>query len=128
VACADEAEMLTVIESLEGQLTGTMLIEADELTHYSKHFVALKNVVGRVIFNGVPTGVEVATSMNHGGPYPATTDSRFSAVGADAIKRFARPVSYQNCPLSLLPSALRNENPTGIYRRVNGEISNGSIH
>ncbi|MFT5820895.1 MAG: alpha-ketoglutaric semialdehyde dehydrogenase [Crocinitomix sp.] len=127
VACKDEAEMLAVIHSLEGQLTGTMIIDKDELSNFSEHFIALKSVVGRVIFNGVPTGVEVATAMNHGGPFPATTDSRYSAVGADAIKRFARPVSYQNCPPSLLPIALQNKNAQGIYRKLNGLFTNDSI-
>ncbi len=127
VACESADEMLAVIRSFEGQLTGTMIIENEELNNYGAHFKALKNAVGRIIFNGVPTGVEVATSMNHGGPFPATTDSRYSAVGADAIKRFARPVSYQNCPSSLLPLPLQNENLNGIYRKVNGELSNASI-
>jgi len=76
---------------------------------------------GRLILNGVPTGVEVCHSMHHGGPYPASTDSRFTSVGADAIRRFARPLCYQNWPDNLLPPQLQNANPLGIVRFVQGE-------
>jgi NADP-dependent aldehyde dehydrogenase len=76
---------------------------------------------GRLIINGVPTGVEVCPAMQHGGPFPATTDTRFSSVGADAIKRFVRPVSFQNFPDSLLPEELKDGNPLGIWRMVNSE-------
>ena len=76
----------------------------------------LKEKAGRLIINGVPTGVEVVPSQNHGGPYPATTDSRFTAVGPDSIKRFARPVSFQNFPDALLPDELKEQNPLNIWR------------
>jgi NADP-dependent aldehyde dehydrogenase len=82
---------------------------------------------GRFIFNGVPTGVEVALAMHHGGPYPATTDSRFTAVGADGIKRFARPVSFQNWPDQLLPDELKNENPLQLWRTVNNVLTREAI-
>ena len=82
---------------------------------------------GRVIFNGVPTGVEVVASMQHGGPYPATTDSRFTSVGEDGIRRFVRPVAYQNYPNALLPEALKNENTGGYWRLVNGDWNNKAI-
>lgn len=87
----------------------------------------VKNACGRLILNGVPTGVEVCLSMQHGGPFPATTDARFTSVGADGIKRFARPVAFQNWANNLLPDELKNENPLGIYRAVNSELSKEKI-
>ena len=83
----------------------------------------LENKVGRLIFNGFPTGVEVCASMHHGGPYPATTDSRSTSVGTAAIYRFARPVAYQNFPQALLPVELQDANPRGIWRLVDGEMT-----
>lgn len=83
---------------------------------------ALQNRVGRIIFNGVPTGVEVCPSMVHGGPYPASTDSRFTAVGIHSIKRWVRPFSYQNWPNELLPDELKDENPLQIQRTINGKL------
>jgi alpha-ketoglutaric semialdehyde dehydrogenase len=80
-----------------------------------------------MILNGVPTGVEVCLSMQHGGPYPATTDARFTSVGADGIKRFARPVAYQSWSNQLLPEELKNANPLNIYRTVNNELTKGKI-
>ena len=84
-------------------------------------------MVGRLIFNGVPTGVEVCYAMQHGGPYPSTTDSRFTSVGVDAIKRFVRPVAFQDAPDAYLPDELKDENPLKIWRRVNGELSKESV-
>jgi NADP-dependent aldehyde dehydrogenase len=78
------------------------------------------SIAGRVLLNGVPTGVDVCASMVHGGPYPATTDSRFTAVGINAVKRWVRPVCYQNCPDHLLPDALKESNPLQIKRMVDG--------
>jgi NADP-dependent aldehyde dehydrogenase len=80
----------------------------------------LEQKVGRVLFNGYPTGVEVCDAMVHGGPYPATSDARGTSVGSLAIERFLRPVCYQNCPDALLPDALKNANPLGIARLVDG--------
>jgi NADP-dependent aldehyde dehydrogenase len=88
---------------------------------------ALKNICGRLILNSVPTGVEVCLAMHHGGPFPASTDSRFTSVGADAIKRFARPISFQNWPENLLPEELQNNNPLNIWRTVNNEPGNKKI-
>ncbi|HTM93789.1 MAG TPA: hypothetical protein VL095_15310, partial [Flavisolibacter sp.] len=87
----------------------------------------LKDKCGRFVLNGVPTGVEVALSMHHGGPYPATTDSRFTAVGADGIKRFARPVCFQNWSNELLPQELKNENPLNLWRTVNNELTRDPV-
>ena len=123
VVCADAVEMLNVINSLEGQLTGTVIGDAMDLQYFDIHYKTLITKVGRMIFNGVPTGVEVVGSMHHGGPFPATSNSYFTAVGTDAIRRFLRPVVYQNCPNELLPLALQNKNVLGIYRRINGELS-----
>ncbi len=120
VECEDETQLEMVINHLEGQLTGTIIASKDELSRLSNIVLALQDRVGRIIFNGVPTGVEVCPSMQHGGPYPASTDSRFTAVGVDSIKRWARPFSFQDWPNNLLPEALRNENPLGINRVVNG--------
>ncbi|WP_242202627.1 aldehyde dehydrogenase (NADP(+)) [Aestuariivivens insulae] len=107
VRCKDEAELLEVINNLEGQLTGTIIAEEEEYGNLHDLVDALENRVGRIIFNGVPTGVEVCPAMQHGGPYPASTDSRFGAVGANSIKRWVRPISYQSFPKELLPEALR---------------------
>lgn len=121
VQCEDAAELEAIVASLEGQLTGTIISEENEISQYDAIVQALSNRVGRVIFNGVPTGVEVAPAMLHGGPYPASTDSRFTAVGRDAIKRWVRPFSYQDWPNGLLPNELKNENPLQILRLVNDQ-------
>jgi NADP-dependent aldehyde dehydrogenase len=107
VKAKDEAELVTVINGLEGQLTGTIIAETEEYSKLHDIIDALEDRVGRIIFNGVPTGVEVCPSMQHGGPYPASTDSRFTAVGTDSIKRWVRPISYQSFPKELLPKALK---------------------
>ena len=98
-----------------------------ELSKYVSVIEALKNRVGRIIFNGVPTGVEVCPSMVHGGPYPASTDSRFTAVGIHSIQRWVRPFSYQDWPDQLLPEALKNDNPLGILRLVNNKNTKDRI-
>ncbi|MCK5816346.1 MAG: aldehyde dehydrogenase (NADP(+)) [Flavobacteriaceae bacterium] len=121
VQCKNEEQLEMIISNLEGQLTGTLIADNDEENNYPKIIDALQNRVGRLIFNGVSTGVEVCPSMNHGGPYPASTDSRFTAVGIHSIKRWVRPFSYQNYPNALLPKELQNENPLKISRLVNEE-------
>ena len=120
VSCKDQHEMLNVIKSMEGQLTGTLLAEENDDYLTQEIINALELKVGRIIFNGVPTGVEVCPSMTHGGPYPASTDSRFSAVGINSIKRWLRPVSFQDFPQNLLPGELKNNNPLNIERNING--------
>lgn len=99
VKCKNRSELETIIENLEGQLTGTLLVDEAELESYSELIENFQYRVGRLIFNGVPTGVEVSQKMNHGGPYPASTDSRFTAVGSDSIFRWLRPICYQNYPI-----------------------------
>jgi 2,5-dioxopentanoate dehydrogenase len=118
VRCANAAEMLEVALHLEGQLTATLMATPADMTLNEELVEAVKNICGRFVLNGVPTGVEVCLSMQHGGPFPASTDSRFGSVGADAIKRFARPLSFQNWPDELLPDELKEENPLGITRAV----------
>jgi len=127
VQCEDEVELIAVLDHLEGQLTGTLIASISELENHAQVVASLQNKVGRLIFNGVPTGVEVCPSMLHGGPYPASTDSRFTAVGIHAVKRWVRPLSYQNWPNNLLPKELQNENPLGISRLVNNKQTHLSI-
>ena len=127
VQCENAAILEKVISELEGQLTGTVISDENELGDYPKVLVALQNRVGRIIFNGVPTGVEVCPSMNHGGPYPASSDSRFTAVGIHSIKRWIRPFSYQDWPDAYLRDELKNSNPLGITRLINNELTKASI-
>ena len=127
VQCENIAQLEEIISKLEGQLTGTILAEKDEIKSYTTIVSLLQNRVGRIIFNGVPTGVEVCAAMVHGGPYPASTDSRFTAVGINSIKRWVRPFSFQSWPNELLPNELKNENPLGILRVVDGENTLNSI-
>lgn len=127
IRCADEAELLKVTQHLEGQLTATLMATEQDILAHDELVEAIKNICGRFILNSVPTGVEVCLAMHHGGPFPASTDSRFTSVGADGIKRFARPVSFQGWPDSLLPEELKNSNPLGIWRTVNNEVTRKSI-
>jgi len=120
VQCENASELEEVIANLEGQLTGTIISDENEISSYNNVISALQNRVGRIIFNGVPTGVEVCESMVHGGPYPASTDSRFTAVGINSIKRWVRPFSYQDWPNALLPKELQNENSMAIFRTIDG--------
>ncbi len=121
IRCKDVHELNTVVNHLHGQLTSTIIGDEAEIAKYNNLINMLTEKAGRLIVNGVPTGVEVCPSQNHGGPFPATTDSRFTAVGTDALKRFARPVAYQNFPDSLLPDELKESNPLKIWRIYNGE-------
>ncbi len=122
VICKDMDEMMLVAKNLEGQLTATLMATENDLQQYASLVDIVSNLCGRMVINGVPTGVEVCQSMQHGGPFPATTDSRFGSVGADAIKRFCRPLCYQNWPNALLPDELKDENPLQIWRVVNNEM------
>ncbi|MGE0589459.1 MAG: aldehyde dehydrogenase (NADP(+)) [Cyclobacteriaceae bacterium] len=121
IRCKDMAELNSVVSHVHGQLTSSVIGEESEVSKHPSLLNILTEKAGRLIINGVPTGVEVCPSQNHGGPFPATTDSRFTAVGTDALKRFARPVSYQNFPDALLPDELKNGNPLGIWRIYNGD-------
>ncbi len=123
VRCKDATEMLEVTRHLEGQLTATLMATANDITYHKELIEEVKNICGRFILNNVPTGVEVCLSMHHGGPFPSTTDSRFTSVGADGIKRFARPIAFQSWNNELLPDELKNENPLQIWRTVNNELT-----
>lgn len=127
IRCADAAEMLQVAEKIEGQLTATLMATEQDMLDNDDLVEAVKNICGRFILNSVPTGVEVCLAMQHGGPFPASTDGRFTSVGADGIKRFARPVSFQGWPDSLLPAELKNGNPLGIWRTVNNEVTKNTL-
>lgn len=122
VVCGDEDEMLNVARHLEGQLTATLHLESDDLPLARRLLPVLERKVGRILANGFPTGVEVSYAMVHGGPYPATSDSRATSVGAMAIERFLRPVCYQELPAALLPQALSDDNPLNLWRLRDGEL------
>jgi NADP-dependent aldehyde dehydrogenase len=119
VKCNNLAELHAVVNQLHGQLTTSIFGSEEEISSHSSLLNMLTEKTGRMIINGVPTGVEVCPSMQHGGPYPSTTDARFTSVGVDAIKRFVRPVAFQNFPTSLLPEELKDNNPLKIWRLVN---------
>jgi 2,5-dioxopentanoate dehydrogenase len=107
VTAKNNAEMMKIAEALPGQLTATVWGTDNDLRNNVDLIRLLELKAGRLIINGVPTGVEVSAAMNHGGPYPATTDSKFTSVGTESIYRFTRPVCYQNFPEFLLPEELR---------------------
>ncbi len=121
-------ELLAAARALQGQLTCTLWGTEHELQLQQALAEVLRDKCGRLLFDGVPTGVEVSHAMTHGGPFPATTDSRSTSVGVYAIKRFARPVTYQSAPQALLPQELQNENRTGIWRTINGKFTQSSIN
>ena len=120
VTCKNANELEEVAESLSGQLTGSIHAEPRDLLNFSNVVDAMTARVGRVVYNGYPTNVEVNPSMQHGGPYPAASDSRYTSVGTAAIFRFARPVCWQNAPSEVLPLELQNSNPRNIRRLING--------
>jgi NADP-dependent aldehyde dehydrogenase len=120
-------ELDRALDMVPGQLTATIIGDDEDLKKFAGFIVKVREKAGRIIINGVPTGVEVCPAMHHGGPFPSTTDSRFTSVGTDAIKRFARPLSFQNFPAFLLPDELKNENPLNIWRLVNSEWKKDKI-
>ncbi|QGK73781.1 aldehyde dehydrogenase (NADP(+)) [Flavobacterium sp. SLB02] len=128
VKCDDVQQLNTIILELEGQLTGTVLnADLQEWDNFSEVIESLKNKVGRLIFNNVPTGVEVCSGMTHGGPFPASSDSKFTSVGLTAVKRWVRPVTFQDWPDQLLPGALQDKNPLNITRTVNDILTKNPI-
>ena len=120
VLCDDAAQMLALAEGLQGQLTATLHASEADLALAGRLLPILEQKAGRVLFGGFPTGVEVGDAMVHGGPYPATSDSRSTSVGTAAIERFVRPIAWQNMPQDLLPVELRDEAPAGLRRLVDG--------
>jgi alpha-ketoglutaric semialdehyde dehydrogenase len=127
VGCQSADDLLRCSRALEGSLTATIHGAAAELDAHRELVDVLATKAGRLIFNGYPTGVEVGYAMHHGGPYPATTDVKFTSVGAAAIYRFARPVCYQGFPEQLLPPELQNANPRKIWRTVDGRFTRDGI-
>jgi NADP-dependent aldehyde dehydrogenase len=122
IRCRDVGEMRAVAERLEGQLTATLHMETGDHEAARMLLPTLERKAGRILVNGFPTGVEVAHAMVHGGPYPSTADGRSTSVGSLAIRRFLRPICYQDMPQDLLPVALRDGNPLGLWRRVDGTL------
>ncbi|WP_322042091.1 aldehyde dehydrogenase (NADP(+)) [Paraburkholderia sp. J67] len=125
VRCKDEAELLAVAEHFAGQLTATIQMDRDDIAAAKRLVPILERKAGRLLVNGFPTGVEVTHAMVHGGPFPATSDSRATSVGTSAIERFLRPVCYQDFPADLLPEALADHNPLALWRRKDGELVRG---
>jgi alpha-ketoglutaric semialdehyde dehydrogenase len=123
VRCDSRDELEDVARALEGQLTATIHGGPADLAGHASLVTILERKAGRLIVNGFPTGVEVCASMQHGGPYPATTDARSTSVGSAAIERFARPVAYQNFPPAALPAELQDANPRQVWRLVDGEMT-----
>lgn len=122
ISSSGKEEILNAAKKLRGHLTATIHGTEKDLTEYSELIEILEQKVGRIIFNGYPTGVRVCHAMIHGGPFPATTDSRTTSVGTKAIERFSRPVCYQDLPSTVLPDELKDDNPLGIWRLVDGEF------
>ncbi len=128
IRCHDTTDLCTTIAAAGGNLTGTLHVGATDHSNDVRTIASfIEQHVGRVIFDGFPTGVEVCHAMVHAGPYPATTIPLATSVGTLAILRFARPIAYQNFPDTFLPPALQNANPLNITRRVNGVLTHEPI-
>ncbi|WP_277964347.1 aldehyde dehydrogenase (NADP(+)) [Pseudomonas sp. RIT-To-2] len=127
VEVADTYQLQAALHALHGQLTATIIGEPSDLRQFGELTALLEQKVGRILLNGYPTGVEVCEAMVHGGPYPATSDARGTSVGTLAIDRFLRPVCFQNYPDELLPEPLRNANPLGLTRLVDGAPSRAAL-
>ncbi|TJZ62791.1 aldehyde dehydrogenase (NADP(+)) [Sphingobacterium olei] len=120
VEAEDYEEVLVIAQQLKGQLTITLAATKEDVRAHEDIFNVVKDKAGRLLFNGMPTGVEVVYAMQHGGPFPSCTDPRFTSVGPDAVKRFVRPLAFQNWPDEFLPAELKNDNKLGITRMVDG--------
>ena len=127
VEAQSKEAILEAARNLEGHLTATIFGTPKDFVEYQELFAVLELKVGRIVINSYPTGVEVCPSMVHGGPYPATTASQSTSVGTGAIKRFVRPVCFQDYPNELLPEALKNENSGNIWRLVNGDLTKSKL-
>ena len=127
VQCQDADELIELAGGLDGQLTATIHAEPEDEALSARLLGVLQEKAGRIVWNSYPTGVEVSPSMHHGGPYPATTDSRFTSVGTAAIQRFARPVCYQGLPHALLPTELQDTNIRQIWRTINGTLTKEDV-
>ena len=127
VAVNDPQQLELALKGLQGQLTATLIAEPADLDAFAELIPLLEQKAGRLLLNGYPTGVEVCDAMVHGGPYPATSDPRGSSVGTLAINRFLRPICFQNYPDNMLPDALKNANPLGILRLVDGTSTDEAL-
>jgi len=127
VRYSDREELIALTKALEGQLTATLQGSDADIAANADLIAILERKAGRLLVNGFPTGVEVCHAMVHGGPYPATSDSRHTSVGSQAIFRFARPVCYQDFPQAALPEELKDGNPLGILRLINGEYTRSAV-
>jgi len=123
----DRQELIALAQALEGQLTASLHGTDADMADFADLVAILERKAGRLVFNGYPTGVEVCHAMVHGGPYPATSDSRHTSVGTQAIYRFARPVCYQDFPQSALPDELKDGNPLGILRMIDGVFTRDAV-
>lgn len=123
VACQDVAQMTAVAEHLEGQLTATLFVDDADVADAQALLPVLERKAGRILANGYPTGVEVSHAMVHGGPFPATSNAASTSVGATAIRRFLRPVCYQDLPDALLPEGVKRANPLSLTRMVDGVMT-----
>ena len=126
VRCANETELLDVLEKIEGQLTTTLHVTEEDYALALSLIPTLERKAGRLLANGWPTGVEVSHAMVHGGPYPSTSDGRSTSVGTLAIERFLRPVCYQDIPDALLPQVLKRGNQSSLPHRLDGVYKSGS--
>lgn len=127
VQCENDVQLVEVWRSIKGQISTTIMGTDNDLVTNKNLLEIATTIAGRVLLNGVPTGVEVCDSMVHGGPYPASTDSRFTAVGVKAVKRWLRPISFQNWPDHLLPSYLQNKNELGVWRAIDGAFTKSDV-
>jgi len=127
VVCSSSDELLSVARKFRGELTATLHGSEADLRAWADLLRIMGARVGRLLVGGYPTGVEVCSAMNHGGPYPACTDSHYTSVGTGAILRFSRPICFQNVPDACLPSALKNSNPDGLWRLLNGAMTKDSV-
>jgi NADP-dependent aldehyde dehydrogenase len=124
----DRDELLAALAQLEGQLTGSIHAQPEEDAELLATLTErIAERAGRVVFDGFPTGVAVTHGMHHGGPYPATSAPAHTSVGMTAIRRFLRPVAWQNAPAAVLPPELRDDNPLGIWRRLDGELTRDPV-
>lgn len=128
VICDDKDQLMQCLQKLKGQLTSSVMATEKDIEEYADVIDLQHTLAGRILLNNAPTGVEVCASMVHGGPYPATTDARFTSVGTTAIKRWVRPICLQNFNDNMLPDALKNNNPLGILRLVNNVYTREAVN
>ncbi|OGT50369.1 MAG: 2,5-dioxovalerate dehydrogenase [Gammaproteobacteria bacterium RIFCSPHIGHO2_12_FULL_38_11] len=128
VSCESKARLIDLAHSLEGHLAASVHGTKKDFEEYADLLSVLRTKVGRIIMNGFSTSIEVCASIVHGGPYPATTSAHMTSVGTLAIERFVRPICFQNFPQEMLPDQLRDENPLGIWRKINNEFTRSVIN